>query len=675
MTLALSLRAPPKTVEQHIGYYLVDKGRTELEKELGCCVPVITRLHRVLRERARQIYFAGVLCCSLACIAALATAIDVRYGALQVACLLLMALPAIRIGSHLTQFLMGGPWFRPRRLPRLALAAGVPVESRTAVILPVIIGSLDDLEEATGTLEKNFLRAQDRNLAFFLLTDLQDATEPELPGDARLLREINARIHHLNSLHGSAQYRPFHHLHRCRVFNERDQLWMGWERKRGKIIEFCRFLRGDAATSFVSGSLRPAPRDFTYAITLDADSILEPGGAIALIGILSHPLNQPRLVERTVFRGYAVVSPRIAPAPEQASSAFFAAMYRARMAAKEKRLLPSFYQDFFDEDMFGGKGVMCLRAFAECVNGRIPENRVLSHDHLEGIFAKAGFASDVLLYEEFPTSVVAWRRRQHRWIRGDTQVSLWILPRIPAADGGWTRSTLSALDRWKLFGNLLSHTSPVLLLFAALLAWLGVAGENGGPAGVIALMLIGSWMPLSAISAAALKPLLPLTPADATSSSDGVAIRARNVFNNVRNGTAGWIVTIVLLLDNAVIVCDAIARSLYRLLVSGRKLLEWNTAASVRTSLASLSVSKTWVEMKWAPILATLIALGIWQFRPENLPWALPFLLVWFASPQIAFHASPPTRKAAERAPLPAEAQYAASAVTLRQSESLDERR
>ena len=248
-----------------------------------------------------------------------------------------------------------------------------------------------------------------------------------------------------------------------RLWNASEGRWIGWERKRGKIDEFVRLLRGAADTSFVErvGDLSVLPK-ITYCITLDSDTRLPRDAAKALIGIAMHPLNQPRVDARSrlVTEGYGIIQPRVSVTMASAAGSVFARVYAGHTGVDPYTTAVSdVYQDLFGEGIYTGKGLFHVDAFHATLEGRVPENALLSHDLFEGLYARAALATDVEVVDDYPPTVLAHARRQRRWVRGDWQVLLWLFPFVPSRRG-IERNPLSIISRWKILDNLRRSLVP-----------------------------------------------------------------------------------------------------------------------------------------------------------------------------------------------------------------------
>ena len=327
----------------------------------------------------------------------------------------------------------------PRRLPRIELTA-VPRTARTMVIVPTLLDSVERVADLIDHLEVQALGNLDPLIHFALLTDFLDAPTETLPHDREILDAACDGIRALNAKHAEGGANRFFLFHRFRQWNPREGLWMGWERKRGKIEEFNRLLRGATDTSFAVsvGDLAILP-DVKFCITLDSDTRLPRGVARELIGIITHPLNRAEFnpAAGRVTQGYGILQPRVSVTFMSAAGSLFAQLYSGHTGVDPYTTAVSdTYQDLFGEGIFTGKGLYDVDAFMAALEDSVPENALLSHDLFEGLHARVALVSDVELVDEYPSSVLSHARRQHRWIRGDWQILLWLFPFVPVAARG-----------------------------------------------------------------------------------------------------------------------------------------------------------------------------------------------------------------------------------------------
>jgi cyclic beta-1,2-glucan synthetase len=520
----------------------------------------------------------------------------------------------------------------PRRLPRMDMPAGIPEGLRTLVVVPTLLTSVEEIREQIARLEVHYLTNSEGQIWFALLTDWTDAFAETMPDDLTLLDAARHGLEAANRRHGAAADGGprFFLLHRRRVWNAGEGKWIGWERKRGKLHELNRLLRGASDTTFVGLDGQPPalPAGIRYVITLDADTRLPRGAAAALVGTMAHPLNRPAYDTRLgrVVDGHAVLQPRITPTlPVGRSESLFQRIYSGPAGADPYALaISEVYQDLFNEGSYSGKGIYDLDAFHTALADRVPENTLLSHDLFEGVFARAALVTDVELFEEYPSRYEEATRRQHRWARGDWQLLPWI---VAGRAGGQHRTRIPLIGRWKMLDNLRRTLSRPA-------AW---ATLVGGWVLADAAPLVWTRLVLVALAVPALiLPSLELVP-----QRVGVSKRnhLRSVGRNVLLAGGQILLDVAFLAHQTWLMTDAIGRTLFRLAVTRRHLLEWVTSAQSRAGLADNPVS-AYRRMAGAPILAGVAAILVGTIRPESWMLALPFIALWAGSPAIAWWVS-----------------------------------
>jgi cyclic beta-1,2-glucan synthetase len=605
----------------HVGHWLVGSGRADLEGALGYSPPFASRHLRWIRARARPLYFAVLV---LFVLAALLLPVAILWNrdagpAAYVGGILLSLVPAGIVAVTLTHWLVT-LILPPRTLTKLDFEAGLPAFVRAVVAVPVILRGADEVGPLLEHVETNWLTNPDPNLRFVVLSDFADAAERTLPTDAAILAALRAGIDRLNDRYPDR--RPFVLLHRQRRLNAADGIWMGWERKRGKLSEFNDFLATGNGSAFpVRAGKADSLIGTPSVITLDADTILPAGAAQRLLGALLHPLNRAEFgPDGKVKDGYAFIQPRVEIAPQAGTRSLFTRLYTGDTAIDiYSRAVSDVYQDLFGEGIFTGKGAYDVAAFRRAIEGRAPDNIILSHDLFEGLHGRTALASDIVLYEDFPPDFLGYARRSHRWIRGDWQILPWLASRVPGAEGARLPSRFDLLDRWRIADNLRrSLIAPGLVLLAAV-GWLMLPG----PAWLWTLLTVAA-------------PGAHLFTDLVTSLARG---RRRGTVRGRLRGQldhAGrWALAIIFMLYEAVVAVDAIARSLWRMHVSRRQLLEWTTAAQVAHA-GDASTLGYWRAMWVAPASAFVLAVLVLLARPEALAGAVPLLALWFASPAIA---------------------------------------
>ncbi len=624
--------------DAHVGYYLIGPGRAYLEGQLESRPGLRGRLRRRLYRHPTPLYLGG-----LALATAVLVAIAVAYawwagGSPSLLWLvgLLALLPATDLATAAIQR-VAARLSRPRRLPRLDLERGIPEEGRTMVIVPTLLGNVDTVAELLAHLEVHALSNPDPRLHFALLSDFTDADAQHLPGDQAILDAARDGIAELNLRHGRPEQDRFYLFHRDRLWNDKESRWMGWERKRGKIEEFNRLLRGAVDTSFhhVVGDRRVLPH-VRYCLTLDSDTRLPRDAARELLGIILHPLNQPEVdpVLRRVTLGYGILQPRVSVTMSSAAGSLFARVYAGHTGVDPYTTAVSdVYQDLFGEGIFAGKGLYHVDAFMATLDGRVPENALLSHDLFEGLHARAALVSDVELVDDYPSTVLAHVRRQRRWVRGDWQILLWLFPWVPTAQG-MARNQLPLISRWKILDNLRRSLVPPALLAFLVAGWTILPGRPS----------VWTAMALGVAGAATLLALARLAAAPLHGLSIGVFLRALG--DDIRTAAAQALLGLMLLPFHAWEMLRAIILTLARLAITHRRLLEWETASSVAAASAATrgrAMQRMFlVQMASSPIAAILAAVAVSASPRRGWAAALPFLVGWLAAPAIAWALSQP---------------------------------
>jgi len=504
----------------------------------------------------------------------------------------------------------------PQPLPRMDFSAGIPGESRTLVVVPAMLSGEAHIAHLLEALEVRFLANRDEHLHFALLTDFQDAPEETQPEDEARAAAAERGIDALNRKYRSAE--RFFLLHRARRWNPGERRWMGYERKRGKLAELNALLRGGGAGAFARVAGETAVlQGVKYVITLDTDTQLPRDAARELAGAMAHPLNRPRYdagAGRVVVEGYGILQPRMAASLPAAGQSRYARLFGAEPGIDPyTRAVSDVYQDLFGEGSFIGKGIYDVEAFERSLKGRFPENRILSHDLLEGCYARAGLLSDVELYEEHPSRYDADASRRHRWTRGDWQIARWLLPRVPVAGGRTERNPLPWLAQWKIFDNLRRSLAPAALVGLFLAGWI---------VPVLAIVLAPGL--LASLLEVVRKPTeVPL--------GRHLAAAARLSARHLAQGAF----TLACLPYEAYLSLDAILRTAVRMLFTRTRLLEW-TASSEQGS------ERGWGAMWIGPATAAAAALWLAAADPAALALAAPVLALWLASPGLAWWLSRP---------------------------------
>ncbi|HVU16902.1 MAG TPA: glucoamylase family protein [Candidatus Didemnitutus sp.] len=618
----------------HVGYYLVDHGDSLLGRSLGVSWPWGARIERVMRRWPLLFYAGGII--TLTAAAAVGFVRLVLPTALPEWALIAATVVFTIAVSQLAVALMNALStlvLKPRPLPRLNYASGIAAGDRTMVVIPTLLGSEEDVERLLERIEIHFLSNRDPYLHFALLSDFRDAGSETLPGDDALLQRTREGIHRLNRRYQGSGPTVFFLFHRPRRWNTAERYWMGYERKRGKLMEFNALLRGGSRDRFseIVGdtSILPGVR---YVITLDSDTQLPRDAARQLVGTMAHRLNRPEFdpARGVVREGYGILQPRVGVSLPSAGRSWFVRLFAAGAGVDPyTRVVSDVYQDLFGEGSFIGKGIYDVDAFQRAMEGRIPENLILSHDLLEASHARSALISDVELYEEHPSRYNVDISRRHRWIRGDWQIVQWLMPRVPGALAPRMANPLSGLSQWKILDNLRRSLVPTALLVLFVgdwFLWPQLAGR--GLLLALAITAVPALLSLS-IEAVRKPPELPWW------------LHLRALAESAVRHVGQLLLTLAFLPYDAFVSLDAIGRSLLRLLVTHRGLLEWQTASDAER-VAGTSLASFYGTMAIAPAVALLGgALIGWRF-PGQESLAIPLLGLWFAAPWIAWRISLP---------------------------------
>ena len=636
--------------QSHIGFYLIDEGVQTLEQAAQFRSSRLDVIRRKAGRRPLWPYLGAI---------ALITA-STAAGLLMLACpshlslwvFVPVALLSLLATSQLAVSLVN--WIvtltvSPKPLPRMDYSAGIPPHSRTLVVVPTMLSSASGIENLVEALEVRFLANRDECLHFGLVTDFLDAPHPTLPEDEALVQLARARIVALNAKYAGSRgligNDRFFLFHRPRRWNPQERVWMGFERKRGKLEDLITLLRACAlgvhepandAFSLVVGDTAVLS-GVKYVISLDTDTQLPRDAARKFVGAMAHPLNRPHYDETKgrVTEGYGILQPRVAISLPSTNRSLYAQLYGGEPGIDPyTRAVSDVYQDVFGEGSFIGKGIFHADTFERALGGRLPENRILSHDLLEGCYARAGLLSDVCLFEDYPARYSADVSRRHRWIRGDWQLASWLLRRVPCgcADSRTDVTTnhrtnpLSPLSQWKLIDNLRRSLTPATLTLLLLLGW---------------TIMPSAWLWTGAVLGVLLIPALCLTLVELCRKPEEVMLRqhlAAVAHSAARRSLqAGF--ELACLPYEAFFSLDAIVRTHWRLLVTHRGLLEWKPSSEIDRESAKHGHNELTQALRtmWVgPTTAVVLTAHLAATNPTGLIVAGPILLLWFASPLIA---------------------------------------
>ncbi|MGZ5068804.1 MAG: GH36-type glycosyl hydrolase domain-containing protein [Methylobacter sp.] len=617
---------------QEPGYYLIGAGRVEFEQDVGYRLTLSKKLLRVYVAHSTLAYLGSLTAMTLLLLwLPVSHAVESGVGGLQLLLITLFALfPVSDIATGLiNRFVITA--VPPRHLPRLELKDGIPDELRTFVAVPTMFSDALDVVRQIDELEVQYLSNPLDNVYFGLLSDWLDADQETMPGDEALLDVAIARIDALNAKYKKQRFFVFH---RRRLWNDNENKWMGWERKRGKLHEFNRLLRGAEDTSYLplNGKPASAPPDVRYVITLDADTKLPIGAVQQLVGTAAHPLNWPVFDadKGYVVGGYSILQPRITPTlPQQGEHSLFHQIFSGACGMDAySAAVSEVYQDLFGQGTYIGKGLYDVDAFEAALAGRVPENTMLSHDLFESVYARCAFVSDIELFEEFPSHTEVAAARAHRWARGDWQLLPWIFG--PRGLG------MPLIGRWKMLDNLRRTLSAPAAFVTLLLAW--------------SIPDAPMWTLMTIVLLALHFPVLPAIASGIRLRSD-IPLRSqlRARIENLWMTLSNSLIMLTLLVQQAWLMTDAIVGTLVRLFITKKEMLTWVTAFQAKSNMSNYSVKNLLKPLSSVSIMVLCTGLAVLVFNPASLAFAAPFLLLWLLSPVIAFMLSlPPTPDPAE---------------------------
>jgi cyclic beta-1,2-glucan synthetase len=635
MALRLAAAQSPDRRQHDPGYYLIGEGRTTLEEPIGFKPGIGLVIARLVRKNAGIVYLAAVALVTGLALALPLMTINAPWGWRLIMALLAL-IPATDIGVTVVNRIAAA-LTKPEALPSLALRHGPTEDLRTLVAIPAILTRPEQVDRLLDRLEVHYLANPEGEFYFALVTDWRDSEGPELPDDAELLSQVSSGIARLNTRHGpgAGGSERFHLFHRRRLFNPGEDRHMGWERKRGKLHELNRLLRGASDTTFIHTDPGP-PGDIRYVIALDADTRMAPGSATRMVAALAHPLNRARIDDPRgwVVEGYGVLQPRVTAVLGEGGSSFFQRVFFPPAGIDPySAAVSDLYQDLFGEGSYAGKGIYEIDTFEAALANRIPENALLSHDLFEGSFARAGLVNTVEVFEEFPSHYEVALSREHRWVRGDWQLLPWILGR---------RGPLPPVSRLKMMDNLRRSISGPATLFTLIASFL-LPGIAAWPWTVFILL---------SMSLPGLVPLIERMIPRRTSTPG--AVRLRRWWTDAARVAGRIVLQAAFLAHQALRLTDAIVVTLWRLTISRRGLLNWVTAEEAERQYG---LERAGFVQRMAPsMLVGLAATAASALvKPAAFVAALMWAGLWVLAPFIAHQASLPRPTTVSDPPTPEE--------------------
>ena len=615
--------------ESHIGYYLVAEGESTLCQTVAYHSTFGELFRGALRQHPDNFLLVGIAVLAFVIITGilwLLTPATTPMSMILVSMLILL-LPssqaAVQLMNYLTTNLLPA-----EPLPKLDFSEGIPQDCQTLVAIPTLLLNEKQVCHLVEELEVRYLGNHDPNLHFAIVSDVPDSHQPA-PEDSALVALCSKLITELNERYGAKKSGSFFHLHRHRVYNPREKGWMGWERKRGKLLDLNQLLRGHFDSFPVKIGDLAILHNIRFVITLDSDTELPRGSAHRMIGAMAHPLNQAIIDPQSniVVNGYGILQPRVDISVQCTARSRLAAIFAGETGLDPySRAISDVYQDLYGEGSFTGKGIYEVDTMFRVLYGRFPRNSLLSHDLIEGAYARAGLASDISVIEDYPSHYSAYNRRKHRWLRGDWQIVEWLTARVPDESGARVPNPISLVSRWKILDNLRRSLVEPATCLLFLFGWFVTGHPILWTVAAICILFVPAWFELLfglTRAAVALKPSM-----------------ARGAFSNLFAANLTVLLTLTLLAHQTLLSLDAVGRALVRRLVTRERMLEWESAAE-----SELKKSRSTIDryVDWMPFLAAGLGVLIWLTRPHSLLAALPILFLWACAKPMAMwlNASP----------------------------------
>ncbi len=611
----------------HIGFYLIDKGLEKFCHSLN--IRLLFREHLQAKKTLLPLilYTSSIVLTTFA-VTILTLFLAWKPGFQHWQWLVLFGLPLLFVTSQTVVSLVN--WVstllvNPEKLPEMDFSKGIPASAHTLVVVPSMLGNIRAVETLIENLEIRYLANTDKNLDFALLTDFTDAGQETMPEDKQLLSLAKEGIEKLNQKYRRLKENSFYLFHRPRKWNEQEKIWMGYERKRGKLSDLNSLLRDGGTEKFSMVIGDPSSlQNVKYVFTLDTDTRMPRNAARELVEIISHPLNRPVYDEkkRRVASGYGILQPRVEASYPGDNPSLFVNIYGGEPGIDPyTKAVSDVYQDLFHEGSFIGKGLYDVDAFEKCLDGRLPENLILSHDLLEGCYARCALVTGVQLYEEFPAGYLKDMNRRHRWIRGDWQIARWLLPFVSGFKHKKVKNPVSFLSKWKILDNLRRSLVPASTLFLLLSGW---------------MLYQPSWFWTITVIIFTGLPGLLISLSEVIRKPHEISIKSQfgSAFSSTGIRAAQFCFSIIFVVYEAYISLNAILTTLWRLIVSRRRLLEWVTSSESETRPPK-TLPEFYKRMLPAPLVAAAFFI-VWALTLKTID-ALAMIIssLWLLSPFI----------------------------------------
>lgn len=617
----------------HVGYFLIGRGVAITKKQALFRSSASAAIRQKFKIHASFWYSLSIflLTFSIGGGVLLLADSDTNKVWLLVAVTIITIICASQLGVSVVNFI-STLLVKPNLLPRMDFSKQIPESAATIAVVPSLLTNKNEINELLESLEVRFLANRNKNLYFGLLTDFTDADTETMPEDDELLQLVINGINSLNNKYSKGETTLFFLFHRFRKWNAAEKKWMGYERKRGKLSDLNSLitLKDKSPFSIILGHEEIIYK-LKYVITLDADTLLPLGTAWKMIGTMAHPLNHPYFdnKKQRVTKGYGILQPRVTVSLPDIKTSIYAKMHGNEPGIDPyTRASSDVYQDLFKEGSYIGKGIYDVNIFQKVLNKKFPDNRILSHDLLEGCYIRSGLLSDVQLFEKYPKTYSADMKMRERWVRGDWQIIGWIFPWVKGGDSHIHKNPISFLSKWKIFDNIRRSLVPPALTTLLIIGW---------------FLLPNPMLWTLIVTGIIIFPVILTTIWDVFMKPKDVILsyHVKNSLRNIRDLIAKTFFSLICLPYEAFLNISAIARSLWRMIISKRKFLEWTPSSQYINSMKSSlwnSYGKMWIE----PFLTISIVVLLAIYLPGRLDIAGPIIFFWLLAPFITWFTSKP---------------------------------
>lgn len=616
----------------HVGYYLIADGEPKLLEILqNKKVPKQNNMHKA----QKYITALAVVTIVLAGVYGLYINTQINNIVLSLILSILLLIPIETIFTQIAQYILGKTK-NTKIIPKLDFRNGIPEQNATFVVIPTIIKNGKRVEELMHKLEVYYIANKSDNIYFALLGDCSTSSNEEEGFDEEVINTGKKMVDILNKKYPDEKFTKFNFIYRKRMWNEGEEAYLGWERKRGLLNQFNEYILGNISNPFKTNTITNVASmpPIKYIITLDADTDLVLNSARELIGAMAHILNKPELnkSEDLVIAGHALIQPRIGIDLMSSIKSLYTKIYAGAGGVDVyANAISDIYQDNFEEGIFTGKGIYDLKIFSKILNNEIPENTILSHDLLEGSYLRCGLATDIMLMDGYPVGYNSSKSRLHRWIRGDWQIIIWLKDKIKNKRGEIKNNPLNILSKYKIFDNLvrslLEVSSVLTIIYMCILDY---------------FYKIKIWPIITTVLIAVLTPTVIDVINKIVFKREGE--KRQKTFNKTLSGINASLLrglfTLATLPDKAYMSANAICKTLYRLKVSKKHMLEWVTAEEAE-KMAKKNIKSYYINMAPNIILGILGVLYIF-INAKNPFSVLIFVisLLWLIAPAIMCYIS-----------------------------------